>query len=170
MANSFFRRQLGVYASIHRDARNKATHFIGIPMIVFSLLLAFTQWQFPVVGHPTSAAAVLAVLAVLGWMTLDLWIGVAMVVIMLVMWYAAEALAGALGTPSAVWIGFAALFVVGWALQFLGHHYEGKRPALIDNLFQGFIGPMFLVAEIMVVNGYRRDLANSVAQGDVTTL
>ena len=170
MANSFFRRQLGVYASIHRDARNKATHFIGIPMIVFSLLLAFTQWQFPVAGHPTSAAAALAVLAVLGWMALDLWIGVAMVVIMLVMWYAAEALAGALGTPSAVWIGFAALFVVGWALQFLGHHYEGKRPALIDNLFQGFIGPMFLVAEIMVVNGYRRDLANSVAQGDVTTL
>ncbi len=69
-----------------------------------------------------------------------------------------------------MWIGFAALFVVGWALQFLGHHYEGKRPALIDNLFQGFIGPMFLMAEVMVVNGYRRDLANSVAQGDVTTL
>ena len=170
MANNFFRRQLGLYAAVHRDARNKATHFIGIPMIVFSLLLALTQWQFQIAGHHTSAAAVLAVLAVLGWMTLDLWIGVVMVAIMLVMWYAAEALAGALGTPSAVWIGFAALFVVGWALQFLGHHYEGKRPALIDNLFQGFIGPMFLVAEILVVSGYRRDLANSVAQGDVTTL
>jgi uncharacterized membrane protein YGL010W len=166
MANSFFRRQLGLYASVHRDARNKATHFIGIPMIVFSLLLALTQWQFQVAGHHTSAAAVLAVLAVLGWMTLDLGIGITMAAIMLVMWYAAEALA----TPSAVWIGFAVLFVVGWALQFLGHHYEGKRPALIDNLFQGFIGPMFLVAELMVVNGYRRDLANSVAQGDVTTL
>jgi uncharacterized membrane protein YGL010W len=161
MANSFFRRQLGLYASVHRDARNKATHFIGIPMIVFSLLLALTQWQLEVAGHRTSGAAVLAVLAVLGWMTLDVGIGIAMGVVML---------AGALGTPSAVWIGFAALFVFGWALQFLGHHYEGKRPALVDNLFQGFIGPMFLVAEVMVVNGYRRDLANSVAQGDVTTL
>ena len=170
MANSFFRRQLGMYAAVHRDARNKATHFIGIPMIVFSALLALTQWQLQIAGHRTSAAAVLAVLAVLGWMTLDLGIGAAMAVVMLVMWYAAEALAGALGSPSAVWIGFAALFVVGWALQFLGHHYEGKRPALIDNLFQAFIGPMFLVAEVMVVNGYRRDLANSVAQGDVTTL
>ena len=170
MANSFFRRQLGMYASVHRDARNKATHFIGIPVIVFSLLLALTQWQLQIAGHHTSAAAVLAVLAVLGWMTLDAGIGIAMGVVMLMMWYAAEALAGALGTPSSVWIGFAALFVFGWALQFLGHHYEGKRPALIDNLFQGFIGPMFLVAEIMVVNGYRRDLAKSVAQGDVTTL
>jgi uncharacterized membrane protein YGL010W len=169
MANDFFRRQLGIYASVHRDARNKATHFIGIPVIVFSLLLALTQCPFEAGGHRASAAAVLAIVAVLGWMVLDLGVGLAMAVIMLVMWYAAEALAGALG-PTAVWTGFAALFIFGWALQFLGHHFEGKRPALLDNLFQAFIGPMFLVAEIMVVNGYRRDLANSVAQGDVTTL
>lgn len=37
-----------------------------------------------------------------------------------------------------------ALFIGGWALQFLGHHYEGKRPALMDTIFQAFIGPMFL--------------------------
>lgn len=169
MASQFFRRQLGLYAAVHRDARNKATHFIGIPVIVFSLLLTATQCQFSVAGHQTSAAAVLAIVAVLGWMTLDLGIGVAMAVIMLLMWYAAEALAGALG-PASVWTAFAVLFVFGWALQFLGHHFEGKRPALVDNLFQAFVGPMFLVAEIMVLNGYRRDLANSVAQGDVTTL
>src|ERR1700712_5244848 len=149
MANNFFRRQLGIYAAVHRDARNKATHFIGIPLIVFSVLLAATQCQFDVAGHHTSAAAVLAIVAVLGWMVLDLGVGLAMAVIMLVMWFAAEALAGALG-PSAVWTGFVALFVFGWALQFLGHHFEGKRPALVDNLFQAFIGPMFLVAEIMV--------------------
>jgi uncharacterized membrane protein YGL010W len=170
MANGFFRRQLGLYASVHRDARNKATHFIGIPVIVFSLLLALTQWQLPVAGHHTSAAAIIAVLSVLGWMVLDRGIGLAMTPVMLVLWFGAEALAGALGAPSAVWIGFAALFVTGWALQFLGHHFEGKRPALIDNIFQAFIGPMFLVAEMLVVNGYRHDLANSVAQGDVTTL
>jgi uncharacterized membrane protein YGL010W len=169
MANDFFRRQLGIYASVHRDARNKATHFIGIPVIVFSVLLAATQCQFDIDDRRTSAAAVLAVAAVLGWMVLDLGIGVAMAAIMLVMWYAAEALAGALG-PTSVWTGFAALFLFGWALQFLGHHFEGKRPALLDNLFQAFVGPMFLVAEVMVMNGYRRDLANSVAQGDVTTL
>jgi uncharacterized membrane protein YGL010W len=170
MASHFFRRQLGIYASVHRDARNKATHFIGIPVIVFSALLALTQLQIDVAGHHTSAAALLAVLAVIGWMVLDLGVGLGMAAIMLVMWFGAEALAGALGSTSPVWIAFAALFVFGWALQFLGHHFEGKRPALVDNLFQAFIGPMFLVAEIMVVNGYRRDLANSVAQGDVTTL
>jgi uncharacterized membrane protein YGL010W len=53
-------------------------------------------------------------------------------------------------------------------LQFLGHHYEGKRPALIDNIFQAFIGPMFLVAEAMVVMGQRRDLADAMGESDVT--
>ena len=30
--------QLAAYAAYHRDARNIATHFIGIPLIVVSLL------------------------------------------------------------------------------------------------------------------------------------
>ena len=80
----------------------------------------------------------------------------------------AEALAGALGSTSAFWMAFIALFVGGWALQFVGHHYEGKRPALLDNIFQGFIGPMFLVAESLVVMGQRSDLADAMGEGDVT--
>jgi uncharacterized membrane protein YGL010W len=63
---------------------------------------------------------------------------------------------------------FVALFIGGWILQLLGHHYEGKRPALLDNIFQGFIGPMFLVAETMVVIGQRTDLAEAMGEGDVT--
>ena len=33
MANDFFQRQLASYAAVHRDRRNKATHFVGIPVI-----------------------------------------------------------------------------------------------------------------------------------------
>lgn len=166
MANAFFNRQLASYASVHRDWRNKGTHFVGIPLIVFSLLLILALWQFRL-GRDTSAAAVVAFLAVLGWMALDLGIGVVMAVLMLLAWYAAEVLAGVLG-PTSTWVAFAVLFVGGWALQFLGHHYEGKRPALLDNIFQGFIGPMFLVAESLVMMGYRSDLADVMGEGDVT--
>jgi len=169
MASEFFRRQLANYASVHRDARNKATHFIGIPAIIYSLLLVVSPWPIEFGGRTVSAAAILAVLAVLGWLLLDLGIGVAMAVIMVPTWYAAEALAAALGS-SATWFAFAVLFVGGWALQLLGHHYEGKRPALIDNIFQAFVGPMFLVAEIMVEAGWRHDLATAVSEGDVSTL
>ncbi len=167
MANALFNRQLASYASVHRDWRNKGTHFVGIPLIVFSLLLILALWQFRL-GRDTSMAAVVAFLAVLGWMALDLGIGIVMAVLMLLAWYAAEVLAGVLG-PTSTWVAFAVLFVGGWALQFLGHHYEGKRPALLANIFQGFIGPMFLVAETMVMMGYRPDLANVMGEGDVRT-
>jgi uncharacterized membrane protein YGL010W len=168
MANDLFKRQLGSYASVHRDWRNKATHFVGIPVIIFSLLLLFSLWRFELGGREWTVALALSVVAVLGWMALDLGVGIVMGVLMLPAWYAAEAFAGALGGPSAVWIAFIVLFVGGWVLQFLGHHYEGKRPALVDNIFQGFIGPMFLVAEALVVMGQRRDLAAAMGEGDVT--
>jgi len=166
--SDLFRRQLGSYASVHRDWRNKATHFVGIPVIVFSLLLVLSLWRFEIGGREWTLSLAAAIAAVLGWMALDLGIGILMALLMAPAWYAAEALAGALGSPSAIWTAFTVLFVGGWILQFLGHHYEGKRPALLDNIFQGFIGPMFLVAETVVVLGHRRDLANAMGEGDVT--
>jgi uncharacterized membrane protein YGL010W len=168
MANDLFNRQLATYAASHRDMRNRATHFVGIPVIVFSLLLALALWRLQLLGREVSMALLVGGLAVIGWLVLDLGIGIVLAVMMLPAWYAAEALAGELGA-SATWTAFAALFVGGWAMQFFGHHFEGKRPALIDNLFQAFIGPMFLVAEIMIEMGYRRDLANVIGEGDPVT-
>ena len=167
MTNDLFKRQLASYAAVHRDRRNKATHFIGIPVIVFSLLLVLTLWRLQLGGREVSGALVVSIVAVLGWMALDLAIGLVMAALMLVAWYAADSLAAALGTGS-TWGAFLVLFVGGWILQFLGHHYEGKRPALLDNIFQAFIGPMFLVAETMVALGQRRDLAHLVQHRDVT--
>jgi len=168
MTNDLFRRQLRAYAAVHRDRRNKATHFVGIPIIVFSLLLVLSLWRFELLGREWTLSLAVAIAAVVGWMALDLGIRLVMGLIMAVAWIAAEALAGALGSASAVWMAFIALFVGGWALQFLGHHYEGRRPALLDNIFQAFIGPMFLVAEAMVVIGQRTDLAEAMGEGDVT--
>jgi uncharacterized membrane protein YGL010W len=168
MANDLFRRQLGSYASVHRDWRNKATHFVGIPLIVFSLLLLLSLLRFEFGDREWTLSLAVAIVAVLGWIALDLGIGILMAALMAPAWYAAEALAGALGSPSAIWTAFTVLFVGGWVLQFLGHHYEGKRPALLDNIFQGFIGPMFLVAETVVAMGHRRDLAAAMGEGDVT--
>ena len=165
MANDLFNRQLGRYAAVHRDMRNRATHFVGIPIIVFSLLLILTLWRVQIGGHEVSVSLIVAIVAVLGWIALDLGVGLAMAVAMALAWYCAEALAGALGSPSSIWTAFGALFVGGWILQFVGHYYEGKRPALADNIFQAFIGPMFLVAETMVAMGYRSDLADAMGEG-----
>src|SRR5205085_10743566 len=52
---------------------------------------------------------------------------------------------------------FLVAFAGGWAVQLLGHAFEGRRPALADNLLQVFNAPLFLTAEAAVRLGFRSD-------------
>lgn len=150
--DTLFARQLAMYASYHRDARNRATHFIGIPAIVFSILVPFALVR---VGG-MSAAVIVALLALVGWIALDRVIGFAMVVVIVPMLLIAEWVAS-YGSTTA-WIVFVVFFVGGWIFQLVGHVWEGRRPALTDNLFQAFIGPMFIMAEVLMALGLKQDL------------
>ena len=155
--DSFFVRQLTAYATYHRDARNRVTHFIGIPAIVFAILLPLALYRY----DGLSAALVVASIAVTGWIRLDVMIGAAMLVVIAPMWIAAEWIARQ-HSATAAWIMFAIFFVGGWAFQLIGHMFEGRRPALADNLFQAFIGPMFLMAEVLIALGFKRDLKAAI--------
>lgn len=57
--------------------------------------------------------------------------------------------------------------VVSWILQFVGHgKFEGRAPALLDNLFQAiFLAPMFVWLEVLFSLGYREELKNRIDQG-----
>ena len=88
-------------------------------------------------------------------MALDLGIGLGMVAVLVPMVLAADAIADAFGRAGC-WRVAAFLFVVGWVFQFVGHAFEGRRPALVDNLFQAFVGPMFIMAEFLAFVGLRR--------------
>jgi uncharacterized membrane protein YGL010W len=53
-----------------------------------------------------------------------------------------------------------AVHIVCWLLQFLGHgKFEGRAPALLDNLFQAiFLAPLFVWLELLFILGYRPEL------------
>jgi uncharacterized membrane protein YGL010W len=154
---SLFERQLATYASYHRDERNRATHFIGIPAIVFSILVPLALLR----SGGISAAMVVAAISVIGWIALDRVIGLAMVVAMVPMLIVAEWIARTYGSTTA-WIVFAVFFVGGWVFQLVGHMWEGRRPALADNLFQAFIGPMFIMAEVLMALGLKQELKATI--------
>jgi uncharacterized membrane protein YGL010W len=155
--DTFFSRQLATYASYHRDGRNRATHFIGIPAIVFSILVPLALLRIGGI----SAAVIVALVALIGWIALDRVIGLAMAVMIVPMLLAAQWIAG-YGTNTA-WLVFAIFFAGGWIFQLAGHAWEGRRPALADNLFQAFIGPMFIMAEVLMALGLKQDLKAVIA-------
>lgn len=159
--NRFFVEQMAMYSAYHRDMRNRATHFIGIPAIVFAIYIPLAWVPLGRLGaiEVNLAMALLAAVAVF-YLWLDRVIGAAMVAVLLVLYWAAAQIAG-MGTMAG-WSVFAAAFVGGWIFQLVGHVFEGRRPALADNLLQALIGPMFIVAETLFAAGLKRDLHAAV--------
>ncbi|WP_116387011.1 Mpo1-like protein, partial [Cupriavidus oxalaticus] len=48
-------------------------------------------------------------------------------------------------------------------IQFIGHYYEGRKPAFVDDLAGLLIGPLFLVAETAFALGLARDTRDAMA-------
>lgn len=158
---AYFLGQISQYTSYHRDRRNKAAHFIGVPAIAVSLLLPLALVTFGAAGrYDVSLATVLAAAVVLYWIALDRPFGIAASIAFLPAPLFAAWLAGQ--GAGAVWFCFAVLFAGGWGLQLVGHAFEGRKPALLDNIMQIFIAPVFLIAETAFALGLRKSLAADI--------
>jgi uncharacterized membrane protein YGL010W len=150
--------QMSTYAAYHQDARNKATHFVGVPIIVLSLMIPLSWLRF----EGISAAMVITAALLAYYLVLDVGLGLAMCVVMGALLWVGQVIAdqGML----AGWIWFGVLFVGGWILQLVGHVFEGRKPALADNLFQIFVAPIFLCAELFFALGYKPQLHTAVQE------
>ena len=146
-----------MYAHYHRDRRNILTHVVGIPLIVLSIGLllarpvwavgewaltpAWLLWGVAAVWYATRGSALL------GWTTL---IGMGALMAAAHAW---AAYLDSSGSGWAPWMVGLAVFALGWALQFIGHYFEGRKPAFADDLVGLLVGPMFVVAEILMLLG-----------------
>jgi uncharacterized membrane protein YGL010W len=154
--------QMSFYAAYHQDARNKATHFIGVPAIMLSLFIPLAWIRLEVGGVTLTAAMVFAAVVLIYYFVLDVPLAIAMLVVTALLVFLGQTIAD-LGAAQA-WAWFALLFVGGWILQLVGHLFEGRKPALADNLFQIFVAPIFLAAEVFFALGYKPALHQRILQ------
>lgn len=146
--------QLSSYKSVHFNSSNIKTHFIGIPMIIWSLFLLLGMVRFDTPGGQVSVAMVFTLIVLIYYLWLHVKLAMGMVVFILPVLYSTEALAG---SAHALWIAIG-VFVVGWIFQLIGHKYEKAKPAFIDDLNQLLIGPFFLMAEVYFALGWEKEL------------
>ncbi|MNR09898.1 hypothetical protein D3C85_1261220 [compost metagenome] len=149
---------LGQYATYHRDPRNIATHFVGIPLIVVAVavLLSRPQWA----GGWLSPAVLVALASAWFYLRLELRLGVLMSVLLGLCIWAGQVLAQ---QSTLVWLASGVgMFVIGWAIQFVGHHYEGRKPAFVDDVTGLIVGPLFVVVELAFLLGLRRELKEQI--------
>ena len=149
------------YAAYHRDRRNIATHFAGVPMIVFAIILALATIAFPVGPVVITVATATSIALVAYYLVLDRVLGVTMAIVMFLFCAGASEISARFSTGATLGLA-SVIFVVGWVLQFLGHKYEGMKPAFFDDAKQLLIGPLFVCAEAFFMLGGRQELRRYV--------
>ena len=158
---TLFVQHLSKYAAYHRDKRNVVTHFIGIPMIVVGVVILLSRPGFmDIRGMAISPALMVVAVTALFYLKLDFRFGVAMTVFLAVCLWLGQMLAV---QSTVIWLSWGiGLFVVGWLFQFVGHYFEGKKPAFVDDVMGLAIGPIFVAAELAFELGLRKEVQDAV--------
>jgi uncharacterized membrane protein YGL010W len=151
---------LADYGIYHRDPRNRLTHYFGVPSIAYAILIAAALQSIALFGFAIKLDWLVVAAFVAFYLTLDIRLGLTLAVLLSLLAWAAEATTR-LGVSASLAVA-GVVFVLGWALQFFGHHLEGNRPALLTNLFQIVVAPIYLAAELIFSMGMRAPLQTEV--------
>lgn len=153
---------LSQYAAYHRDPRNIASHFIGIPLIFVAVAVLLSRPGWPVGAVLVSPALLVAVASAWFYLRLELRLGALMTVLLGLALWLGHVLAA---QSTLVWLGSGlGMFVVGWVIQFVGHYYEGRKPAFVDDLTGLIVGPLFVVVEAGFLLGLRGELKQAIEE------
>jgi uncharacterized membrane protein YGL010W len=140
---------LAEYGESHRHPSNKVLHWICVPIIVVSLVGLL--WSMPVpdawreISPLLNWGVVLLLFGVAYYLTMSRSLAMGMLIFVAIVVGAIvllERLSGSL------WVICMALFAVAWVGQFIGHHYEGKRPSFFKDIQFLMIGPLWLLSFI----------------------
>ena len=153
---------LSQYALYHRDRRNIASHFVGVPMIVFAIGVLLSR--------PAFSLGTLALTPAWGGLLPGgsvvpdpaapcCWASPFRPRSACCCWQPHQV--G--GSGVVAWLAWGvSFFVVGWVIQFIGHWYEGKKPAFVDDIIGLLVGPMFITAEALFALGWGKPLLQEI--------
>jgi len=168
-----FNGQLGFYAAYHSNAINQYIHFVFVPALLTTAyvwfayagpLLQSPEW-FPkqAFGFPIVLNVPLLLCTLMGlyYTSLDPFSGLTYLP---VLWTFAIYATHVQTTVADAWLWALGVHVISWIVQFIGHGvFEGRKPALLDSLFQSLVlAPFFVWVEVLFKFGYRRDLQRSL--------
>lgn len=120
------------YGETHQNPVNKAIHWVCVPLIMWSALAA--MW----ILSPIATCIVVA-LALVYYARMSPVMAVGMLAMAALMIIPVPLLG-----ESALWIA-AAVFVLAWIGQFVGHAIEGRKPKFMQDLQFLLIGPAWIL-------------------------
>ena len=146
--------QYNFYKKYHSNPINVFIHIICIPMIFWSTSVLLSSIQ--VINNIFNLTFFVSFFYSIYYQFLNLRLGQIMSIFLILSWYTASLFY--YNNENSIRYALA-INIVSWILQFIGHGlFEGKKPALIDNLVQAFlIAPMFVLIDVLSIFGYKLD-------------
>ena len=149
------------YAASHQHPFNVFVHMIGIPTIMFGVLIPLTWVRIDLPFMSFNLAHVTLVGFVAFYLTLDVLFAIVFAVIgALLLTLAMQVGELPLGVSGGI---AAACFFGGYLAQFVGHAVEKSMPVLVKHPIQAQIAaPFFTVVELFKLLHLREDLFDEV--------
>jgi uncharacterized membrane protein YGL010W len=141
-------RWFAAYSADHQHPTNQLLHLFCVPAIVWSILALLLLVPLPASVPAGLLAWLLGGMAVTFWLRLSRALGAMMLALMVVVLAATSTAIVTIGATAMLWIAIA-VFVIAWIGQFIGHHYEGKRPSFFTDLVYLLIGPLWVLAKLV---------------------
>lgn len=164
MCKKLFISKLKMYQEYHTNCWTKVSHFISVPLIIFSLL-TLTSWVHILVPHffDLPLAWILSIAALVYYFMMDITLAAVLTGVFLI--FNLIISLAIKNEPS--WVSlqvFLYTYILGFILQFVGHFIEKKKPVLLDELRQFPFAPMCLAAEGFFYFGKMQTLKKAVEE------
>lgn len=144
-------RWFASYGDDHRHPVNQRIHVVCVPLILWSVIALLWCIPSPATLFRDGVFAGVAMLgAALFYYRHSRSLGLGMALVFVGLGLLTRVLHTALGPQNLAMLA-AAVFVVAWIGQFVGHKVEGRKPSFLTDLTYLLIGPAWVLAKL-----YRR--------------
>ncbi|EEQ34781.1 hypothetical protein McanCB56680_000137 [Microsporum canis] len=163
-------KQFLFYGAYHHHPVNVVIHITCVPIIMMCMFLLagsagplfYVPEAISIQHLPANAGTIAAFVYLTLYMLMEPVAGALLAPLLLGGTAYMNYLHAAYGTTAVYWS--LAVQGVAWILQFVGHGvFEGRAPALLDNLVQAFfLAPFFVWLEVLFYMGYRPELKSRI--------
>ena len=148
-------RWFASYSSDHRNTLNQRLHVVCVPLILWTVIALL--WCIPVPGTLFGPGAFAALAMFMTWSFYyrhSRTLGMGMLLFFVLISWTTRWLHIELGSAGLAKLALA-VFVVAWIGQFIGHHFEGRRPSFLTDLTYLLIGPVWVLNKLYRTLGWK---------------
>ena len=142
---------LDEYNASHQNPSNKRIHYWCVPAIAVCTVALLWLVQIPTIPVNLGQVTLIGAMFFYGYLSGKLALGMLPFALLI----AAAIMAYQSYVTFPLWIPAAAIWIVAWVFQFIGHKEEAQKPSFFTDVLFLLIGPLWILGALYDIFGIR---------------